>query len=120
MNQRIPLAGVTAIRLRSADCIWAVDRRDPRYCVQLWGQDTPRRAAPPARRVDWVSVEIDSKNPADLHALIGLVERAKRRLPESVRLMRAAVPAGGVPVPAKPLAAVLPPVYPGPACLSPC
>jgi hypothetical protein len=100
MNDRVPLAGVTVLRLRSADCIWAVDRRVPRFCVQLWGQDTPARGVPygsPARPVDWLSVEIDSTNPDHLPALAGMVGRAKKRLPEAVRrLLETASPPGAL------------------------
>jgi hypothetical protein len=91
MVRNVSLDSVTNLGIRLADLISAVDRRNPAFCIQLWGQEpTPSIRPPgsPAHQPQTLRVEIDSKDDKELQKLLGMLEAAKGRLPKDVQHLK--------------------------------
>jgi hypothetical protein len=91
MNQRLPLSSISQETLKGYHIVRAIDRNDPDYYVQVWGQDVVPPITPygsGAHEINTLSVEIDSKNDEQLQELFRLVESAHGQLPNDVKNLR--------------------------------
>lgn len=88
---RTNIQNLVDTQLTDADIVTAIDPEHPDYSQQLFGQDSvPPLRAPnaPARMVNVLEIEINSKNVEQLDHLLTRIETVKGHLPQDVLRLR--------------------------------